>query len=140
MSWKGIGSYPAAQTAFPPIQYPNVEAFSFDADCSDDILRSAIDCVPNVRDLSLSPGVEKGCSNKWALDLLERLTDAEEFPKLRRLTLGTYFHRVGTNKNLAKPLIKSLIGSRKQGRTPIEHLQVAWTKRTTGLETIQYVS
>jgi F-box-like len=140
MSWKGVGSYPAAQTAFPLIRFPNVEAFSFDAECSDEILLSAIDCVPNVQDLSLSPGVYKGCSNKWALGLLERLTNRDESPRLRRLTLGTSSHRVGTNKNLAKPLIKRLIESRKLGQTPIEHLEVAWTRRTTGLETIQYVN
>ena len=139
ISWKGVGSHPAAQTAFPQIQFLNVKAFTFDAECSDEILRSAINCVPNVQDLSLSPGVYRICSNTWALDLLARLTNSRDFPRLRRLTLGTHFHRVGTNKNLAKPLIKSLIESRKLSQRPIEHLEVAWTKRAAREETIQYV-
>jgi F-box-like len=140
MSWTGIGSYPAVQTAFPQIQFPNVETFSFDAEGSDEILRSAVDCVPNVRDLSLCPGVVQGCGKTWALDFLERLRNRSEFPRLRRLTLGTESHSVGTNKNVARRLIKRLVESRKLSRTPIEHLEVTWTKWLHQVQTIQYVN
>ena len=126
----------------------------------DDVLAEALSCFPNAVEVSLSPGpstIQNRMEN-WGLDLLKYLADADMAlcPNLQSLKLGTHSfpavdplfgpdmvfiqsRRVETSKTLAKPLINAVIKSRKKRGMPLQHFEVAWTKRKGKLDTIQYV-
>jgi hypothetical protein len=120
------------------LSFPNL--VEFEAYAAGEMFALALKEFPNIQTALLEPITPKKSQDTWALDLIQSLAAVDEFicPKLRRLTLGRLM-RVKANKTFAKPLIRRLIKSRKELGTPIEHLQIAWTKRAgKNEETVQY--
>jgi hypothetical protein len=118
------------------IRFPEVQEFTLQYLCTDQVAISVLECLPNVQKVALSNGGRRW-GEPWGLGILQHLahTDNMLCPRMTKFTLGSLSKRISMNKTLADHCVRQAIKSRSDTGIKMDHFEVHWKVPE---ESIQY--